>query len=62
MDNYEYLTENEKSIFGYIENIPSEYEPIEEVWNEEDLLELDALNDIFNLQNVSRETLKNGRL
>lgn len=48
-NDYEYLTEHEKSIFGYIENIPSEYEPIEEAWNEEDLLELDALNDIFNL-------------
>lgn len=48
--DYDYLTEYEKSIFGYIENIPSEYEPIEEVWNEEDLLEIEALNDILNVK------------
>ena len=48
-NDYEYLTEHERSMFGYIENIPSEYEPIEEAWNEEDLLELEALNEIFNL-------------
>lgn len=50
MNNYDYLTEHEKSMFGYIENIPSEYEPIEEAWNEDDLLEIDALNDILNIK------------
>lgn len=49
-NDYEYLTEHEKSLFGYIENIPSEYEPIEETWNEEDLLELEALNEILNIK------------
>ena len=49
MNNYDYLTEHEKYMFGYTENIPSENEPLEETWNEEDLLELEALNDIFNL-------------
>ena len=50
MNNYDYLTEHEKHIFGYIENIPSEYEPIEEAWNEEGLLEIEALNDILNIK------------
>ena len=52
MNNYDYLTETEKFLFGYTENIPSEYEPIEETWSEEYLLELEALNEIFNLQEV----------
>ena len=46
---YEYLTEHEKSLFGYIENIPSENEPIDEVWNEEDVEAIEELNEIFNL-------------
>ena len=50
MNNYDYLTEYEKNIFGYIENTPSEYEPIEEAWNEDDLLELEALNEILNIK------------
>lgn len=50
MNNYDYLTEHEKSMFGYTENIPCEHEPIEEVWDEEDLLELEALNDILNVK------------
>ena len=49
MNNYNYLTDHEKSLFGYIENIPSEYEPKEEAWNEEELETLETLNDIFNL-------------
>lgn len=48
-NDYEYLTEHEKSIFGYIENIPSEHESIEEIWNEEDVEAIEELNDIFNL-------------
>lgn len=48
--DYNYLTEHEKGMFGYIENVPNEYEPIEEVWNEEDLLELEALNEILNIK------------
>ena len=49
MNDYNYLTKHEKSIFGYIENIPSEYEPITETWNKEELETLETLNDIFNL-------------
>lgn len=50
MNNYDYLTEHEKSIFGYIENIPSEHEPYNtDIWDEEETEEIDALNDIFNL-------------
>lgn len=49
-NDYEYLTEREKSLFGYTENIPSEYEPLEETWNEEYLLELEALNEILNIK------------
>lgn len=48
--DYEYLTEHEKSLFGYTENVPSENEPIEEAWNEDYLLEIDALNDILNVK------------
>lgn len=50
MNNYDYLTEHEKSIFGYIENIPNEYEPIEEAWDEDYLMELEALNEILNIK------------
>lgn len=50
MNNYDYLTEHEKRMFGYIEYIPSEQEPIEEAWNEEDLLEIEALNEILNIK------------
>lgn len=49
-NDYEYLTEYERNLFGYTENVSSEYEPIEEAWNEEDLLELDALNEILNIK------------
>ena len=50
MNNYDYLTEHEKSIFGYIENIPGEYPPTNETtWNDEDVETLETLNDIFNL-------------
>ena len=49
MNNYDYLTETEKFLFGYTENIPSEYPPCEDAWNDEENEELDALNDIFNL-------------
>lgn len=49
-NDYDYLTEHEKSMFGYIENIPSEYEPIEEAWNEEYLEEVEAINDILNIK------------
>lgn len=50
MNNYDYLTEHEKHLFGYAENVPSEYEPIEATWNEDYLLEIDALNDILNVK------------
>lgn len=53
MNNYDYLTEHEKSIFGYIENIPSEHEPKIEIWDDkwddEDVEALETLNNIFNL-------------
>ena len=49
MNNYDYLTETEKFLFGYTENIPSEYPPHEDAWNEEEEEELNALNEIFNL-------------
>lgn len=49
-NDYEYLTEHERNLFGYTENVPSEYEPIEEAWNEEYLLELEALNEILNIK------------
>ena len=50
MNNYDYLTEHEKSMFGYIENIPSENEPIENAWDEEYLEEIEAINDILNIK------------
>ena len=50
MNNYDYLTEYEKSIFGYIENIPSEEEPKYEAWDEEYLEEIEAINDILNIK------------
>lgn len=50
MLDYEYLTEHEKKLFGYIEDVPQEHEPYNiDLWDEEDKNELDALNDIFNL-------------
>lgn len=49
MTNYDYLTETEKALFGYVEHIPSEYPPYEDAWNDEEEEELNALNDIFNL-------------
>lgn len=48
MSNYDYLTETEQALFGYIENIPSEYPPYNDAWDEEEE-ELNALNEIFNL-------------
>lgn len=44
-----YLTEHEKNIFGYTENVPSENMPLYETWNNEDIEILETLNDIFNL-------------
>lgn len=32
-----YLTDNEKYIFGYIENVPLENEPLYEQWTEEEI-------------------------
>lgn len=49
MNNSDYLTETEKSLFGYIEHIPSEYPPYDEEWNEEEITEIETLNEIFNL-------------
>ena len=49
MNNSDYLTETEKSLFGYIERIPSEYPPYDEEWNEEELEAIEELNEIFNL-------------
>ena len=50
MNNSDYLTETEKSLFGYTEHIPSEYPPYEnEEWNEDEITEIETLNDIFNL-------------
>ena len=39
MNNSDYLTETEKSLFGYIEHIPSEYPPYENEWNEDEITE-----------------------
>ena len=44
-----YLTENEKNIFGYTENVPSENMSLHESWNNEDVETIETLNDIFNL-------------
>ena len=49
MNNYDYLTEHEKNIFGYTEDVPSEYEPTTETWDFEDVETLETLNNIFNL-------------
>ena len=49
MNNYDYLTEHDKSIFGYIEDVPSEHEPIDEAWSEEEVNAIEELNAIFNL-------------
>ena len=49
MNNSDYLTETEKSLFGYIEHIPSEYRPYDEEWNEDELEAIEELNEIFNL-------------
>ena len=49
MNNSDYLTETEKSLFGYIEHIPSEYPPYEDEWSEDEITEIETLNDIFNL-------------
>ena len=49
MNNSEYLTETEKSLFGYIANIPSEYPPYGEEWDNEELEVIEELNEIFNL-------------
>ena len=50
MNNYDYLTETEKFLFGYTENIPTEYEHIEEAWDEEYIEENEAINDILNIK------------
>ena len=49
MNNSDYLTETEKFLFEYIEHIPSEYSPYEDVWEEEEITEIETLNEIFNL-------------
>ena len=49
MNNSDYLTETEKSLFGYIEHIPSEYSPYDEEWDNEELEVIEELNEIFNL-------------
>ena len=49
MNNSDYLTETEKSLFGYIERIPSEYQPYEDEWSEDEITEIETLNEIFNL-------------
>ena len=49
MNNSDYLTETEKSLFGYTEHIPSEYPPYEDIWDEEETTDLEMLNEIFNL-------------
>lgn len=58
MNNSDYLTETEKSLFGYIEHIPSEYPPYENEWNEDEVTELETLNEIFNLQEVEHDYQK----
>ena len=50
MSNYDYLTEHEKSMFGYIEDVPSENEPKYEAWDEGYLEEIEAINDILNIK------------
>ena len=49
MNNSDYLTETEKSLFGYTEHIPSEYPPYEDIWDNEELEAIEELNTIFNL-------------
>ena len=49
MNNSDYLTETEKFLFGYIEHIPSEYPPYEDIWDNEELEAIEELNEIFNL-------------
>lgn len=49
MNNNDYLTETEKFLFGYIEHIPSEYPPYEDIWDNEELEVIEELNEIFNL-------------
>ena len=49
MNNSDYLTETEKSLFGYIEHIPSEYPPYDEECDNEELEVIEELNEIFNL-------------
>ena len=49
MNNSDYLTETEKSLFGYTEPIPSEYPPHNEEWDNEELEAIEELNEIFNL-------------
>ena len=55
MNNSDYLTETEKFLFGYIEHIPSEYPPYEDIWDNEELEVIEELNEIFNLQEVNHE-------
>lgn len=50
MNNYDYLTETEKFLFGYTENIPTEYEPTDDAWDEDYIEEIEAINDIFNIK------------
>lgn len=49
MHDYDCLTDHEKRLFGYIDYIPSEYPPHDEEWYDEESIEINALNDIFNL-------------
>lgn len=49
MRDYDYLTEHEKRLFCYTEYVPCEYPPLEDKWYDDESIEIDALNDIFNL-------------
>lgn len=49
VNKYDYLTEHEKRLFGYIEYIPSEYSE-EDIYTNDDAHEIDFLDDIFNIR------------
>lgn len=49
VNKYDYLTEYEKRLVGYIEYIPSEYSD-EDIYTDDDANELDFLENIFNIR------------
>ncbi len=49
VNKYDYLTEHEKRLIGYIEYVPSEYSD-EDIYTDDDANEMDFLDDIFNVK------------